>query len=596
GAACHIKYLALGYHDFDLAIHSQSVRNITRGSGDCSILGIPFLGNHMVLILFLLAPAYLVFSSPLLLLYIQTLVIAAGAWGVYLMAKRELDPRWGAGLALVYLVYPPLIYMNLYEFHPIALATTFLLYAMHFFKADRFRLFMLFLALAMLCQENVALIAIFFALYALVCRKTRKWAIVPGVVGLVFFVLVVCIIMPALNRNTVQFLRIYSHLAGEPGGNASSGAIIGGMLSHPVRTAQHCLHPLKLNFLNSIAAPLGYLSLAGPLALIPALPILAQRLLSDRVSETLIAYHYQAELVPFIFASAIAGIRNLRKLDRKMVSVGALLLVVAFPTVALLTSGVVPTITEAITATSRQTAVTREAKEVLAGIPDDASVVATFRFLPRLASRRELHSLHHVYHGKHTLSDVPYPPPDDVDYLVLDTNDRVTFLEDAFYSTDAYRNIQAVLGTARWEVVSQLDSFLALRRSRGDGPPLSLVSEAPPDVSMSTNFTCTTGEAIELVGFAAGTSGPNANLPVTLYWRKPAASDADYDMLLTVSDGSVVHSQLLSPGSRIWPPQSWEAGKVIQTGHCVHVNQGVSPDDIQLTVRLIPRRQPLSTP
>lgn len=601
-AACHLKYAAFGYDDFDLAIHSQSMWSITHGSLGCSILGIPFLGNHMVLILYALAPLYFAVSSPLLLLYAQTLTIAAGAWGIYLTAGKELSPRWGAGLALVYLVYPPLIYMNLYEFHPIALATTFLIYAVYFFKTNRFRPFVLFLALAMLCQENVALIAVFFAFYALVCRKSRRWAVVPGITGVVFFVLAVGMIMPALNRDTVQFLRIYAHLAGDPNGNASAPAIVGGILRHPIRAARHCLHPLKLNFLNSLLAPLGYLSLAGPFALIPALPVLAQRLLSDRVSEAHIVYHYQAELIPFIFASAISGIRNLRKLDRRRITVCATLLIVTFPLIALITTGVVPTVADDVLTEPRRAPATRAAAKVLADIPDDASVAATFRFLPRLSDRKELHSVHHIYHGKHTLSDVPYPPPNDVDHIVLDTNDRVTFLENAFYSTEAYRNLQTMLRDGRWEVVAQLDTFLALRRSDNtEALPVRLVTEVPPNVDMNTNFTCSAGEAIELLGFTTGQLDADNNLPLTLYWKKPAADNGDYDMDLTVhrnvsppSPGprlfSLVYSAVLSPGSRIWPPQSWEAGKIVADRHRVHLDERVPPDNIHLTVRLIPRR------
>ncbi len=53
---CYLKFNSYNYTDFDLAVHSQVLWNILHGSIYSSILGIDFLGNHMHLILFLIAP------------------------------------------------------------------------------------------------------------------------------------------------------------------------------------------------------------------------------------------------------------------------------------------------------------------------------------------------------------------------------------------------------------------------------------------------------------------------------------------------------------------------------------------------------------
>ena len=168
GLISYCNYAYYGFSDFDLAIHAQSVWNILHGSIDSSILGIPFLGNHMALILFLIAPFYAISPSPLLLLFIQTTVLALGALGIYLLAKKELSEKWAVALAASYLVYPPLIYMNLYEFHPVALASSFLIFLMYFYKTENFKAFLTFLALTLLCQENLSLVIMAFAAYAFI--------------------------------------------------------------------------------------------------------------------------------------------------------------------------------------------------------------------------------------------------------------------------------------------------------------------------------------------------------------------------------------------------------------------------------------------
>ena len=178
GATCHIKYHHFGYDDFDVAIHTQSLAAILRGSSESSILGIPFLGNHMVLILYAIAPLYAIFPSALLLLYIQTIVLAAGAWAIFRLAQRELSPGWGLALAAAYSVYPPLIHLNLYEFHPIALASTFILYALLFWKRNAFVPFLVMLLLAASCQENISLMAIGFSVFAISIGS--EWVPVSG--------------------------------------------------------------------------------------------------------------------------------------------------------------------------------------------------------------------------------------------------------------------------------------------------------------------------------------------------------------------------------------------------------------------------------
>jgi len=173
--ACYAKYVTFGYDDFDLAVHSQSVWGILHGNLHSSILSIPFLGNHFAPILLLIAPLYIVFPSPVLLLVVQSAVLAFGSVGIYLFGRRRLPESWAVAIALLYLVYPPLLYMNMYEFHPIALATTALIFALYFYEATRFLQFMACCMLGMMCQENVSLVVAAFGLLSFVDRRRMEW-------------------------------------------------------------------------------------------------------------------------------------------------------------------------------------------------------------------------------------------------------------------------------------------------------------------------------------------------------------------------------------------------------------------------------------
>ncbi|MBT3191013.1 MAG: DUF2079 domain-containing protein, partial [Verrucomicrobia bacterium] len=426
GATCQLKYAHLAYDDFDLAIHTQSLSAILRGSADSSILGIPFLGNHMVLILYLIAPVYKLFSSPLLLLHIQTVALAAGAWAIFRIARRELSPAWGLGLAAAYLVYPPLIYLNLYEFHPIALATTFVLYAMLYWKQEAFRSFLCMLLLAMSCQENVSLLAIGFGVFALFERKRWWWAATSLTLGMTYFAIVVLHLLPRLN-DTVDFQSLYAHLGG------SMPEVAATIVRHPIQALQLVTEPAKLSFLKDLFAPLGFLSVLSPLTWIPAGLILAQRLLSNRASETVIIYHYQAEFIPFVFVSAIYAIRRLQRLPSRILNVLPKLLVICFPILALFAGGAISLVRFHWAPPAGGKALLEAKQAYVRHVPRESRVAATFEFLSPLSNHPALCSLHHISSGYYTLSAKPYPIPDDLDTIILDTNDRITFSPNGFY-------------------------------------------------------------------------------------------------------------------------------------------------------------------
>ncbi|MBN1557529.1 MAG: DUF2079 domain-containing protein [Lentisphaerae bacterium] len=572
GAACHVKLRAYGYDDFDLAHHTQTLHNILRGSLDCSILGIPFLGNHMVPILYLVAPLYLALPSPLLLLYLQTLVLAAGAWGVYRLACVFCPPRWAAALAVVYLLYPPLILMNLYEFHPVVFCSGLLAFALDAFYRRRFGRTLFFLGLALACQENLALIVAAFGIYAAVNGRGGRWIAVPLALGAAWFVLSVFVVMPLLNRDTIQFEQLYRHLGD------SLPDVFRTLVLHPAAALRASWHPAKLRFLNLLLAPLGYLSLLGPGAFVPLLPVLAQRLLSARVSETQILYHYQAEFIPFLFAAAAIGLGRLLTLRRPVVRPLAAGLLGLMPLAAFLTSGPVPALCQALS--PPQPGFPGPVADALVkAIPTEAPVTATFQFLPPLSNRTRLYSLHHVYSGRYTLSDKPYPLPAGLDWIVLNTMDRMTFQARPCYAPDRYRRLQDLLAQGPRYVAANAEGLLALSADPTAGPPAgSLLAPARPDLIPPGPVRQLRGADIRLRGFRLDEPGAYSVRPLVLFWEKHRDTGGDYDALLTLRAGdTLLYNGELAPGSRIFPPQSWPAGVVLADRHGVVLLQEPPP-------------------
>ena len=581
GITCYLKYHHFGYDDFDLAIHTQTLSSILQGSSQTSILGIPFLGNHMVLILYLIAPLYLVFHTPVLLLSLQTIALASGAWPIYQLARRELSDTWGVALAAAYLIYSPLIYLNLYEFHPIAFASAFILYAFWFWKENRFTLFSLMLLLAASCQENISFIAIGFGIFALLERKRWWWSVAPLLFGIAYFVTVVLYIMPHLN-DTVNFMTLYAHL----GNNMPD--VIKNIVTHPLNTLHIMTEPRKLSFINQLFLPLAYLPVLSPLSWIPVGLVVAQRLLSNRATEFVIIFHYQAEFIPFIFVSTIYAIRTLQKKSIRILQLLPIVAMACFPLLGFLTSGTIPLIAHNCFPSKNQKPLIKAKQKFVRQVPPNAKIACTFEFLSPLSDHRVLHSMHLISSGHYTLSPKPYPIPTDLDIIAIDTNDRMTFSPNAFYTPTVYRRMQKLLKNGTWKISSMQESFLALEKSPTPDPLLPLARPvATIPATAFTNITQSGQADFTLQAFEITPQNGKTESTLKLYWKTPATVVTDADMLLTINaPGKAIYQVILSPGSRFWPPQSWPTNCIISDLH--YIPYKASSPDTTLSVKMLP--------
>ena len=133
------------------------------------------LAAHVDPILALFALPWLIWPDPAMLLIVQAALVALAAWPVYRLGLRALgDPMAAAGCALAALLYPPLQFAVLDEFHPVTLAIPLLLFAFVFMEEERRWLALPFLVLAALCKEEIPLVIALMGLY-FALRKRKLW-------------------------------------------------------------------------------------------------------------------------------------------------------------------------------------------------------------------------------------------------------------------------------------------------------------------------------------------------------------------------------------------------------------------------------------
>ena len=556
GYICYLKFNSFAYYDFDLAIDAQTLWNITHGSIYSSIHGIPFLGNHMRLILFLFSPLYLIFPSALTLLYLQSFFLGLGGWGIYLIARRVIDESGAFIFAFIYLIYPALAHLNLYEFHPTAFATFFLIFMFYFYQKERFNWFILFMSLSLFCQENISLVLIFFSIYAFIQRKRKIWVLVPLFIGITYFYLSVFIIMPHLGRNTIQFFRLYGHL-----GN-SFPEIIKNIIFHPLAVFRFMFTPDKLLYLRALFGPLSFLGLIGPINLIPAIPLFLQHLLSRRVTEVTIYYHYQAELIPFIFISAIYGFKRL--LNFRIIKDNYKIFQIIILLFALMYAFILGPYNWLLTDLSmyNKDHLDTQKERLISLIPEEASVLATFEFQPKLANRRELYSFHHVYNGYYTLSDVKYEIPRAIDYILMDTNDPLTF--GSFHKVGNDKNIRILIENGNYGVLEKIDNLVLFKRNYNSNKRLYEIHDAVP-INIDKQKVFSLRGQIELLNLRIEQIRENV-IGIDFLWKCIKQSETDFGIVLyfTNQENNLFYKHLHPICYRIYPTSAWRPGEIIK--------------------------------
>ncbi len=295
---------------FDLGNMDQVVWNSAHGHlflftdpGGTDIIS--RLAFHADVLLVDLAPLYWIWSDPKMLLIAQSLALASGAIWVYLIASHVLKRKSISFiLALSYLLYPAIQFVNLYDFHMVSFAVPLFLAAWYAFLREKVWVSALFLALAGLTKENVWVAVGIFGFFLLFTRH-KKWGTVLllGSIGLFFFF--VSYLIPATRGSKHFAIEYYSDFGDSP------RSIILGFLTKPLTIIGDVFQFSKLEYLIQLFAPVGFLALVSPAYLLFALGDFMINLLSTNQNMTQLYYQYTTVITPFIFIAAIYGTKKI---------------------------------------------------------------------------------------------------------------------------------------------------------------------------------------------------------------------------------------------------------------------------------------------
>ncbi len=440
-AACFWKYGVFGYDAIDLAYFNQVFWNTVRGRFFVqSIHPHLSLGDHAELAILLLSPLYALWQDPRMLLLLQAVALVLPAYPIWRIAKIRLAKAEGGKLkafalaplilALAYLLDPVVHNIALFEFHVLPFALAPLLMAFLAYEEGRKGRFLAWTALALLAREDVALVVVMIGVLAWIERKPLWWRVAPAVFGAAWFAAAMRLIAHFSPDGGYKYRIYYAWLGGDP------ASMLSNAVAHPLALLAHVVTLPNLEMALGFLMPVLFLPLLAPARLLLAVgPLLQIVLGAPGGGELIIDTHYATLFLPALALAAIDGMAVVPDAVRgaaKRVSADeirrfAYVMLLTAAAYAASTLGPLPGVLRRASTDDGLRRRAADARAVVAAIPRDASVAASYALLPALSSRENLTSLHYVFLGVTQFAEKTYDPPERIDYAALDADDLLTY-------------------------------------------------------------------------------------------------------------------------------------------------------------------------
>jgi uncharacterized membrane protein len=525
------------------------------------------LSFHVEALFPVISLAYVVYPHPESLLVLQTVAIALGAVPAYLLARDVLR---STGLALVfalaYLLYPTVEALNLYEFHPVSLATPLLLFAFLFAYRHQYVPFLLCSASAMGTKEEIGLVVGMFGLYIAFVQKERRIGLLTFVVGFGWSLFAALVIEKYFRQlGTVTYMASrYGYLCG---GADATGQVHCHGFHGPIHTVLHDPGAIlkavfvwpKVGYLRYLLAPVGYTALLAPLALLLAAPTLALNLLSQDFHMYSGVGDNSAEIAAVVVIAGILGTARLRGWLARRIAPGQASLVVGVYIVASAlwnqhVNGFTPL--GAAYSVPARTAHQHLADRFVDMIPASAAVSTQDQLDPHLSSRRYLYLFEDVG------TDPPLRP---ADYILLDVA-APTYPLPSYQLHD--RAMQLL--KSGWGVRAADDGLILLRRGlHRSSIPTGFYRFALAGGTPIPHRIDASAGALDVLGYAVQRTDLSnhriPNLAYTVFFRPSRLSSVNEEPIVYERMGRELVGCASQPLGLAWFPTSrWTPGSTYQ--------------------------------
>lgn len=360
-----VRHLRLESFVFDLGFYDQLIWLASQGKPlFLTTQGYHAWANHINPSLLLLAPLYWLWDSEIVLLLFQAFFVALGAYPVYTFALKKLkNVKTALLISLSYLLFFGIQNAIAYDFHPLALATTILSFALWFYEEKRFKLFYVSLILLAFLQENffvlVAAIGVFIYFRPDEDKLgNKKRGVSITFISLCTYVLLIWILVPIVYGKPYVFLPRGIH--------------------NPFEVE-------KIKLAGTAFVSFGFLPLLSPSYSILLGEEFFQRFVfAPNNNYWQFGYHYNALLAPILAYASIEAIQ--KYLVKKQLAAQILLVSGTVASLVIVKPDIMRNMRPSWFSLSKY----QDAKEIFSLIPNTASVAATNNLGPHLTHREKL--------------------------------------------------------------------------------------------------------------------------------------------------------------------------------------------------------------
>jgi uncharacterized membrane protein len=290
---------------FDIGIYDQVVYLMSQGQQPISsFLGFHHMGNHAAWAVYPLALLYKIHPSPYWLLAVQAVSLALGTvptW--YLALQAGLKETQAVTVAGVYLLYPLVFNVNLFEFHPEVMTVPVFLGVVLAARLGQFAWFCLGILFILGCKAALSLTVAAMGLWLLVFERRRFCGIFALIAGTSWFLLATQVIIPFYSQNEAAAVERYSYLGD------SVLQIVKNLVLKPYLVLGKVFSLKSLEYLALVAIPVIWGLVPQHLTpLVSAIPALTLNILSDKPAQRDLIHQYSLPILPFLILAVISSL------------------------------------------------------------------------------------------------------------------------------------------------------------------------------------------------------------------------------------------------------------------------------------------------
>jgi len=291
---------------FDLAIFDQAIYLISQNQTPfSSLMAINIWGDHAAFIFYPLALLYKIHPDVHWLFLVQAVSLALGAWPSWSLARQAgLNNSISWAIACIYLLYPLVFNVNLFDFHPEVIALPALLAAILAARLNKTLWFCAAIVLVLSCKAVLSLTVAAMGLWLLCFDKKRNCGLIALFLGVGWFLVVTQAVIPYFNQGREHAaIGRYQYL-----GN-SVFEIALNLIVKPNLVFGRLFSLETLQYLALLLLPvIWWLSPRHLSSLISAGPMLAMNILSDRPAQRDLVHQYSVPILPFLLVAVISSL------------------------------------------------------------------------------------------------------------------------------------------------------------------------------------------------------------------------------------------------------------------------------------------------